>query len=187
MVVISFSVLLEGVQSGKKHHTIRKFNLPRLEQMARLGIQVYWKQRAIQYNPPREPHHLFNTQLTCVEALKFTSDWWPCHMGYLSQADLINEPYEVNEVWVKQLIKQEPVQMTKAKATTLAKKDGFDSVEEMSKVFRAKYGDEMGGLWSGITFRPPGPMEPLPFRRAHRPNPVPSATQVRRNEGWDTR
>ncbi len=156
MVTVSFSVLLDKVLSGEKHHTIRKFNFDRLEQASRLGIQVYWKQRVMK--PANEPHHLFDTTLEKVQVLKFTETWWPCHMAWIYPRDFTRKD-ELRDA-VEWLRGERGEEMALYEAKALARKDGFDHIVTMSKKFEEMYKDEHGGLWAGITFAPPLSMGP---------------------------
>ncbi len=66
MVVLSFSVKKEKVLMGEKTQTIRPHNPERVEQMARLGIQVYWKQRSA-----KNSDYLFDAELIGHDHIKF--------------------------------------------------------------------------------------------------------------------
>jgi len=57
MVALSYKVFKEKLLSGEKDQTIRKQNLVREEQMKRLGLQIYWKQRT------KECEKLFDAKL----------------------------------------------------------------------------------------------------------------------------
>ena len=63
MTAISFSMFKDKLLSGEKTTTIRPLDIPRIEQMHRLGIQVYWKQRT------KESEKLFDARLKSVKVI----------------------------------------------------------------------------------------------------------------------
>lgn len=139
MVAISFSGLLDGVMSGRKQHTIRRYNQKRTEQMARLGLQMFWKQRTPQCRK------LFDSRFVLGQLIEFDKNWWPYWAGMVYP-----EIFRIEgRYWPP------PRKMTKDEANTLAVKDGFRNVEEMQARFREMYGKAHEGTWIGITFTPP--------------------------------
>ena len=140
MVAISFSVMKDKLLSGEKTHTIRKLNINRLHQMAKLKkLQIYWKLRT------KETEKLFDAEFVGATIFNLDSNGYPwawvgddtypfaCNNVSPVDADLIKFPINY--------------------ATSLALEDGFDSIEDMQKWFVSKYNDRVSGDYMGIRFR----------------------------------
>jgi len=143
MVALSFSVFLDDLLAGRKTHTIRRLNFTRIEQMARLGMQIYWHQRR------PDCRFLFNSKFVKAQILDFTDEWWPCAMGYIMIFGY--------SIPIRLHVHQWPasITMTEEEADALARRDGFDSISSMQAQFQRMYGSKHEGLWTGIYFTPP--------------------------------
>lgn len=82
MVTLSFSVFEEKLKKRKKMQTLRPRNEKRVEQMKRLGIQIYWKQRT------KEGYKMYDAELekTWKVAFLFHPDrvdfgFWDNHLS----------------------------------------------------------------------------------------------------------
>ncbi len=143
MVAFSFTILLEKILSGEKHHTIRRYNERRIEQTLRLGMQIYWKQRV-----RGQSRYLFDTKLNEVQILTFNEKWWPSVVGRI-----LRNPagaLHVKERWPSWR------RMTRAEANDLARKDGFESIQALQAQLRLMYKDAHQGDWAAHDFYPPG-------------------------------
>lgn len=124
MVAISFSVFKDKLVSREKQQTIRKIDVPRLEQMSKLGIQIYWKQR-----DSKESEKLYNAKLKSFMYIKFDEKGYPRYQILTTdQFGPIDFDPQLRELTIEE---QEE----------LARRDGFDSLKKMAKWFRKKYGD----------------------------------------------
>jgi len=141
MVAVSFSVVLDELLAGRKTHTIRRLNFTRIEQSARLGMQIYWHQRR------PDCRFLFNSKFVKAQILDFTDEWWPCAMGWIKPMPSGHSLH----------VSQWPasITMTEVEAGALARRDGFDSISSMQAQFQRMYGSKHEGLWAGIYFTPP--------------------------------
>jgi hypothetical protein len=144
--------MLDSLQDGTKTHTIRKYNPIRVEQMARHGLHIYWKQRRLISRDSKEPHFLFKSWFVKGQLLEFDEMWRPSDKGRI----YVEPNPEENPTPLHVSLWPEAVVMTETEANALAQKDGFKSVYQMAAAFREMYGDDHGGIWIGITFTPPG-------------------------------
>lgn len=119
MVAISFSKFKEKLLNGEKRQTIRKHNPERIEQMKRLGIQIYWKQRSA-----NNSEKLFDAKLTDHFKLRFVEDAtrYPFFL------------FRDHGPWAAP---------TDEFMDELAQKDGFKDYKEMVLWFKDEYGDEL--------------------------------------------
>ena len=126
MVAISFSVFKDKLLDGTKTQTMRELNIPRLEQMRDLGIQIYWKQRT------KESEKLFDAIFKSVKFLAFDSDglrWEVLASTWETDRNLFIDP-DIRE-------------LSHEEKNTIARKDGFESIEEMNGWFLKTYGSSL--------------------------------------------
>lgn len=135
MVAISFSVpeLLPKLIDGSKRQTIRKHNPKRIEQMKRLGIQIYWKQRT----PDRR--HLHDGIYTDGFELLFQTT-----------EEGLSDKYRV--WWGKDVINDwQP--LSPHDAEDIARRDGFDSWLILVNWLEGAYGDLHNQIFDGIRWK----------------------------------
>jgi len=126
MVALSFKVFKDKLVSREKQQTIRPINIPRIEQMKRLGIQIYWKQRN-----PKESEKLYNAKLKSFMYIKFDKK------GYPRYRVITDDPFGPLEIEPKLS------ELTLEEQKELAKRDGFGSINEMAKWFLNEYGENL--------------------------------------------
>jgi hypothetical protein len=132
MVAISFSVpeLLPKLIDGSKRQTIRKHNPKRIEQMKRLGLQIYWKLRY------KDGYKLHDGIYTEGFQLLFQST-----EGGIS--DKYKYLYRINTDAVWELL-------TPHDAEDIARRDGFDSWLILVGWLEGAYGDLHNQIFDGI-------------------------------------
>ncbi len=133
MVAISFSVFKDKLLDGTKTQTIRWLDLPRIEQMQRLGIQIYWKQRT------KNSEKLFDAKLKSIRVIQFSSNGYP---KYIADVPDYSAPMPI------QGYKTRPLSMSEQ--DVFARKDGFSNANEMAQWFLDRYGNALTVGWSGL-------------------------------------
>lgn len=130
LVAISFSVFKDKLVSREKKQTIRKIDIPRLEQMYRLGIQLYWKQRT------KESEKLYDAKLRDVMFILFSSDGYPVYECIVDKKKILEDenpfPFSYNIRYITQNEQEE-----------IAINDGFSSLDHMAQWFKTKYGEDL--------------------------------------------
>lgn len=123
MVGVSFSFpqLLKAIYTGQKDQTIRPVNPKRIDQMQRLGIQLYWKQRSkygfrLSETKYKEGYRIMFRDSHCGMSFKYTLHWRDYHSGW----------------WNSVLSWQRG---------EIAKRDGFDTFQELTEALESRYGD----------------------------------------------
>ena len=122
MVVLSFSEPkhYDKLVKREKTQTIRPRNPKRIEQMKRLGIQIYWKQRTPQREKLYDAEYLLSKQITFLR--NHNEDKY--ELAFHHVGGWYNFTPEAKE--------------------EIARKDGFDNFEEMTQWFKNRY-DEIWG------------------------------------------
>jgi hypothetical protein len=148
LVILSFSVLKDKLLDGRKRQTFRPRNDARIEQMKRLGIQVYWKSRS-----PKDSEFLFNAEMSCHPISTIRVPGWPTPIVYIEMNPV--EGYHMKSVHPG-YSNDDPryiVPMSLCTRDTLAKSDGFQDEKELMDVLFDKYGKELAGQeFNVITF-----------------------------------
>ena len=123
MVALSFSEPkhLPLLKNGKKRQTIRRDNPVRIEQMKRLGLQIYWKQRTPDGYKLHDGKYKggFDIQFR-VKTTSIIREYWLYYRN------------EIYKNWTRATINEEEI---------IAIKDGFGSYAEMVRWFEKKHGD----------------------------------------------
>jgi hypothetical protein len=123
--------------SGEKRHTIRRYNRKRAHQIAKIKkLQIYWKLRT------KYTEKLFDAELVKMTYIHLDDHGYP--WSWVGDRD---NPFSCNIGADCDLVK-----FPREEADNLAKKDGFDSIEEMQTWFTAKYGNNVSGDYMGISF-----------------------------------
>lgn len=121
MVAISFSVFKDKILNGEKRQTIRRFTEKRYEQILNADrLQLYWHQRS------KDGYLLKEVKLSRIYFLEFRED----------------EDGNIR-MWLKE--RKNSLSFFPAKewlSDYIAKKDGFDSYEDMVKWFLEHYGKD---------------------------------------------
>jgi hypothetical protein len=134
MVGLSFSFpkLLLKIYTGEKDQTIRVENPVRIEQMNRLGIQLFWKQRS------KYGFKLNETKYREGFKIRFLTT--SCRYNY--KYNLSRIEYEDEEEWWHGLPSWE--------RGKIAVRDGFDSYRELVDALMSRYGDLNGMVFDVI-------------------------------------
>lgn len=130
LVAISFSVFKDKLVSREKKQTIRKIDIPRLRQMRRLGIQLYWKQRT------KESEKLYDATLRDVMFILFSSDGYPVYECIVDKKKILDDekPFPLAHS-VRYITQNEQEE--------IAINDGFNSLDHMAQWFKTKYGEDL--------------------------------------------
>lgn len=133
MVGLSFSFpkLLLKIYTGEKDQTIRVENPKRIEQMQRLGIQLFWKQRS--------KHGFKLNETKYKEGFKIRFFTTSCRYDYkytLRQVD-----YEDGDWWNG---------VPSWDRTAIAVRDGFDDYRELVDALMSRYGNLHGMVFDVI-------------------------------------
>lgn len=127
MVSISFTMFKEKLIDGSKRTTIRRLDIIKIEQMKKLGIQVYWRLRT------KETEKLFDAKLVSVRVIQFDPVGYPIREAV--DPDL-TKPFPPEGYKTRRIYGVE----------ALARADGFVNADEMALFFRVTYGAHFGRL-----------------------------------------
>lgn len=127
MTTISFSLFKDKLVSGEKTHTIRQLNIPYLESLRKNGIQIYWKQRT------KQREKLYDAVFTGVKFYQFNS-----HGEIAWEVDAPQWDTDPNS-----FIDPPRRNLSYAEKLTLARKDGFKTLNELNVVFQRMYGKKL--------------------------------------------